>query len=164
MARGAHLEIAGRVSAASLAVTGSPGLEVLAARVRASGRAANGPPTRAPPSVSRMAIAPLVVVSTRPAGTLVAAPDRGHRPARRGIAKRGRTRLVVKPHPAETADVYGEAVGGAGPSDQPRPARARPGRARWRRATSVVTVNSTVAIDAMALGIPAARGRRCPTT
>ena len=60
--------------------------------------------------------------------------------------------LVIKPHPAETAEVYASAVAGAAnvrvldPSAPLAPLLAS--------AQAIVTVNSTVAIDALALGIP----------
>ena len=61
--------------------------------------------------------------------------------------------LAIKPHPAETPDVYGPATTGV-PNIRVLPAGALLppllGAAR-----GVVTVNSTVAIDALALGVPA---------
>jgi hypothetical protein len=67
--------------------------------------------------------------------------------------RRGRTRLVVKPHPAETDAVYGDVVAAS-----PVAGLAAPGldlATLVAASDLVVTVNSTVAIDAMALGIPA---------
>jgi hypothetical protein len=61
--------------------------------------------------------------------------------------------LVVKPHPAETAGVYGQATDGVS-NISVAPADAD--LARLLTATDgLVTMNSTVAIDALALGIPA---------
>src|SRR5689334_6049500 len=60
--------------------------------------------------------------------------------------------LVIKPHPAETADVYAAAAAGA---SNVRVADADASLPLFLAAArAVVTVNSTVAIDAMALGVP----------
>ena len=61
-------------------------------------------------------------------------------------------RLVIKPHPAETADPYVRATAGA-----PRVTIAPPAldlASLVASARLLVTVNSTVAIDAMTLGVP----------
>jgi hypothetical protein len=60
--------------------------------------------------------------------------------------------LAIKPHPAETPDVYATAVAGLSnarvlPSGAPLPPLLAAARA-------LVTVNSTVAIDALSLGLP----------
>ena len=147
-----HLEIAGAFPRSALAVTGSPGLDRLAARVRAIGtperkaaRAALGlaDGDRAALVVSKRAQLgrwlPLLVDA-------IAAID-----AQPGSA--GRARLVVKPHPAETADLYAAALATM-PAVQIAPA-ALDLATLLAACDLVVTVNSTVAIDAMALGIPA---------
>src|SRR6185503_10428639 len=60
--------------------------------------------------------------------------------------------LVIKPHPAETPEVYATAIAGA-PNVQL--ARSGAGLAELLAAASaIVTVNSTVAIDALAFGVP----------
>ena len=83
-------------------------------------------------------------------GELVAAVDRGNASAPTGT---GRTLLLVKPHPAETDALYRDALGHSAGS---RLAPAALDLATLLVACDlVVTVNSTVAIDAMALGIPA---------
>ncbi|MEO5821343.1 MAG: hypothetical protein ABIT71_12640 [Vicinamibacteraceae bacterium] len=145
-----HLEIAGAFPRAALAVTGSPGLERLAARVRAIGAAER--------STARVALgladgdrAAVVVAKHVQLGRwlplLVAANDQV------AAAGAGRTRLIVKPHPAETPDLYAAAIDG---SDTARLAPPSLDLATLLVACDlVVTVNSTVAIDAMALGIPA---------
>jgi hypothetical protein len=62
-------------------------------------------------------------------------------------------RLVIKVHPAETADVYADAVRGA---RQTSIAAASVDLARLLSAADViVTMNSTVAIDGLVLGLPA---------
>jgi hypothetical protein len=60
--------------------------------------------------------------------------------------------LAIKPHPAETPDVYATVTAGLGNvrvlgSEAPLPALLAAARA-------IVTVNSTVAIDALTLGVP----------
>jgi len=62
-------------------------------------------------------------------------------------------RLIIKPHPAETPDVYAPVVSGivnismaATTTDLARLLAA---------ADAIITMNSTVAIDGLALGVPA---------
>jgi hypothetical protein len=149
-----HLEAAGRFPTEALAVTGSPGLDRLAARVRGLG------PAGREAARTTLGLAPgdraAVVVAKRAQlgrwlSQLVAAIGRLDVSGRR--AGRGRTRLVVKPHPAETDDAYLATLGGA------EAAALAPAQldlaALIAGGDLVVTVNSTVAIDAMALGIPA---------
>ena len=60
--------------------------------------------------------------------------------------------LAIKPHPAETPDVYAAV---AGVAERPR-ARGIGGAARCSPPRRVlVTVNSTVAVDALSVGVPA---------
>jgi hypothetical protein len=59
---------------------------------------------------------------------------------------------VVKPHPAETADVYARVVGDTPNVRVVEPSTPLP--LLLAAARGVVTVNSTVAIDAMAIGVP----------
>ncbi len=146
-----HLEVAGAFPRSALAITGSPGLDVLAARVRVI-----GPAERA---AARTALgltdgdrAAVVVSKRAQLGRwlpLLAAAI-GDLDASTG--RPGRTRLVVKPHPAETADVYADA---AGATSAVRLAPELELPTLLAACDLVVTVNSTVAIDAMALGIPA---------
>jgi hypothetical protein len=162
-----HLELAGAFPRTSLAVTGSPGLERLAARVRAIGpdertaaRTALGLSNddRAAVVVSKHAQLgrwlPLLVAAIGEidaaaggAGLPRRSPDDSH------SAKARRTRLIVKPHPAETPDLYAAAIA-ASPAAALAPASLDLG-ALLAATDLVVTVNSTVAIDAMALGRPA---------
>ena len=61
--------------------------------------------------------------------------------------------LIIKPHPAETADVYAPAVAGVA-NIMIAPARADLARL-LAAADAIVTMNSTVAIDGLVLGVPA---------
>lgn len=62
-------------------------------------------------------------------------------------------RMVIKPHPAETAEVYAAAAGGV-PNISIAPAQADLARLLVA-ADAIVTMNSTVAIDGLVLGVPA---------
>jgi len=147
-----HLEIAGAFPRSSLAVTGSPGLDVLAARLRATGSAARASARQRLGLVEGDRAA--VVVSKRAQLgrwlPLLAAAIANLDAAAGGA---GRTRLVVKPHPAETAEVYADTAGTAPAVQLAPPALDLP--TLLAACNLVITVNSTVAIDAMALGIPA---------
>jgi CDP-glycerol glycerophosphotransferase (TagB/SpsB family) len=70
----------------------------------------------------------------------------------RAVATMDDLQLVVKPHPAETADVYTSVVGAAPNVRVVEPSAPLP--ALLAAARAIVTVNSTVAIDAMAIGVP----------
>jgi glycosyltransferase involved in cell wall biosynthesis len=59
---------------------------------------------------------------------------------------------VIKPHPAETPDVYASAVAGVANIHVAPAGAALPPLLAAARA--IVTVNSTLAIDALALGVP----------
>jgi Capsule polysaccharide biosynthesis protein len=60
--------------------------------------------------------------------------------------------LAIKPHPAETPDVYARAVGHADNVRVLSTAASLP--ALLAAARAIVTVNSTVALDALSLGVP----------
>ncbi len=148
-----HLEIAGAFARSALAVTGSPGLDRLAARLasvdvagRARARESLGlrEDDRAALLVSKRAqLGRWLPLLASAIDTLDAAssPATGH------------SRLIVRPHPAETDAVYADAVGGSATTRLAPPALDLP--LLLAACDLVVTVNSTVAIDAMALGIPA---------
>jgi len=146
-----HLERAGHFPSTSLMVTGSPGLDRLAERMKAIGpetRAA----ARATLGLTDADRAAVVVAKRAQLGrwlpllvTAIAAID--------DRATSGRTRLVIKPHPAETADVYGDAIASSQSTSLAPPALDL--STLLAAGDLLVTVNSTVAIDAMALGIPA---------
>lgn len=149
-----HLEAAGQFPSKALAVTGSPGLDRLAARLRATG-AGDRASARQALGLADGDRAAVVISKRGQLGRwldlLVEAIARldAAGPGR----NRGRTRLVVKPHPAETDELYLGTLGGAeatalAPSSLDLAGLLAGG-------DLVVTVNSTVAIDAMAMGIPA---------
>jgi hypothetical protein len=139
----AHLERAGRFPKASLRVTGSPALDRLSAALAAVAAADRDAARRAIGAGQHVAL----VVSkygqiARELPALIAETE-----ATPGLV------LVIKPHPAETAAPYETAARGA---SRVRIAPAELDLARLLSvARVVVTVHSTVAIDAMVLGIPA---------
>jgi hypothetical protein len=146
-----HLERAGHFPPASLLVTGSPGLDRLAERMKAIGPEARAA-ARVTLGLTGADRAALVVAKRAQLGRwlplLVAAVQ-----AIDGRGARGRTRLVIRPHPAETADVYGDAIASTQSTSLAPPALDL--ATLLVAADLLVTVNSTVAIDAMALGLPA---------
>jgi hypothetical protein len=138
-----HLTGNGRFEGGSVAVTGSPRLDALASDVARV----------TPDEIERARTAagagtgPLVLVATKHReargvlGTLLdaAAPLRD-------------VRLAIKAHPAETPEVYANLVAGRRnvavlPASVPLAPLLRASRA-------VITVNSTVAIDAAVIGVP----------
>jgi hypothetical protein len=139
-----HLARAGRFEPSSLAVTGSARLDGLAASARAlSG--ADLATTR--DSVTGSADGRFVVLVTK------FRQVRHVLPALVEATREAGVRLAIKTHPAETPDVYAPAVTGADhvvviPS-------ADPLAPLLRASAAVVTVNSTVALDAAVLDLPA---------
>jgi len=140
----AHLRQAGRFPEAALAVTGSASQDALAAAVRALG----------PDDIAKARHESGADGSR--AFLLFAAKEREARGALPALVEAVRgmpdVQLAIKPHPAETPDVYRDATAGAAnirvlPGGTPLPPLL--GAAR-----GVVTVNSTVAVDALALGVP----------
>ncbi|CAN5490053.1 hypothetical protein BH23ACI1_BH23ACI1_13970 [soil metagenome] len=140
-----HLRRAGGFPAGSLIVTGSPRLDALVSATR------------------RLSPADIATVragaGARPtqAFVLVVTKEREARGALPGLvaaaAARPEIHLAIKTHPAETPDVYAGFAGGqANVGVLPREAPLAPLLAASR---AVVTVNSTVALDAAVLGIPA---------
>jgi hypothetical protein len=138
-----HLTAAGAFPPSALAVTGSPRRDELIAAVRALG----------PDEAAR---------ARRDAGAgeralvLFAAKEREARPFIPALIEAVRDmpdlQLVVKPHPAETAEVYASAAARAPNVAVVEPAAPLPPLLAAARA--IVTVNSTVAIDALPLGVP----------
>lgn len=139
-----HLETRGGFPAGALAVTGSPRLDDLDGAARrlspddiaaAKAAAGAGEGTRLVLLVTKYREATGVL------GGLIAAvrdmPD---------------VQLAIKTHPAETPDVYAAAAAGAA-NVRILPAQA-PLAPLLRASRAVVTVNSTVAIDAAVLGVP----------
>jgi Capsule polysaccharide biosynthesis protein len=143
----AHLEAAGHFPPSTLAVTGSPRLDELAARVRAvrperdriRGEFGAGPDDRVVLVASKFSD----VRAELPALLEAASTLPG-------------VRLIVKPHPADAADDYRRAAGAAARLHVTTP-DADLGRL-LAAADALVTINSTVALDAMVLGIPALVG------
>jgi len=141
----AHLRSAGHFPATALAVTGSPRLDDLIAAVHTIGD----------PDIARVRQS-VGAVEGR-ALVLFAAKEREARGVLptliRAIERMHDVQLVVKPHPAETADVYASAVRDAANVRVVEPAAAL--SLLLAAARAIVTVNSTVAIDGMAIGVPA---------
>jgi hypothetical protein len=139
-----HLAAAGHFPRQALAVTGSVRLDELAARARMltpvdldRARAEAG----AAPSQQLLVLATKYKEASGVLPDLIAAvrdlPD---------------VQLAIKPHPAETAAVYETLVAGV-PNVRVLPASA-PLAPLLSAAGAIVTVNSTVAIDALVLGVP----------
>ena len=139
-----QLRCGGRFTADTLVVSGSARLDELRTAVSSLDRAAIDR-TRAD-----------VGAADRPL-VLFAAKEREARRALPALLAAVRAmpevQLVVKPHPAETPGVYAAAVSGV-PNIHVVPANA-PLPPLIAAAAAVVTVNSTVAIDALSFGVPA---------
>jgi len=140
----AHLTTAGHFPAAAIAVTGSAARDALAAAVHALGpddiarvrRDAGADGSRA-----------LVVFAAKEREARGALPALVH-----AVRDMSDVQLVIKPHPAETPEVYVDAIAGVSNIkvlDAGTPLPSLLGAAR-----ALVTVNSTVAIDALPLGVP----------
>jgi hypothetical protein len=140
-----HLETAGRFPADALAVTGSPRLDALAATAAALGP---GDRARVEHLTGMQPGDALVVVVTKfrearevlPAFLAAAAAFPG-------------VRVAIKTHPAETAEAYAEMT--AGLTGVRTLAAAEPLAPLLMASRLIVTVNSTVALDAAVLGVPA---------
>jgi hypothetical protein len=138
-----QLTTRGRFPPDRLAVTGSARLDELSASVRAL----------SPADGERIRQA-MGAGDSRPL-VLFAAKEREARPflpalveAMRGMPD---VQLVIKPHPAETPEVYAGAVAGV---SNIRVAAGEALPALLAAASAIVTVNSTVAIDALSFGLP----------
>ena len=140
-----QLTSVGRFPEGTLAVTGSPRLDELRAAVRSLDAAAIA---RVRDDSGASGDRTLV---------LFAAKEREARRALPALVAAVRSmpdvQLAIKPHPAETPDVYGAVAAGVRnirvlAADAPLPALIA-------AAGAVVTVNSTVAIDALSFGVPA---------
>jgi Capsule polysaccharide biosynthesis protein len=139
-----YLIAAGCFPPATLAVTGSARLDELTAAVRGLASADVERVRRAHGAAASQAL------------VLFAAKEREARPYLPALvdAVRGMpaVRLVIKPHPAETPAVYAAAVAGV---ENVQIAAARAALPELLAAArAIVTVNSTVAVDALALGLP----------
>jgi hypothetical protein len=137
-----HLRTRGRFPETSLAVTGSPRLDALVATVRQL------PPTIADDVRGRLGISGDIV--------LVTTKEREARPHLPGLIAAASQipgiTLLIKSHPAESADVYESAVKDRAVKVV---ASGEPLAPLLASARAVVTVNSTVALDAAAIGVPA---------
>ena len=140
-----HLLQAGRCPRESLAVTGSARFDELKAAVAATDQE----------TIARTRDASGADASR--ALVLFASKEREARAALPALVDAVRAmpdvQLAIKPHPAETPEVY-SAIGGAAPNIRVLPLDV-PLASLLATARAVVTVNSTVAIDARAMGIPA---------
>jgi hypothetical protein len=141
-----HLSEAGHLPATRVRVTGSPRLDELVARVGAfdaDSRAATRRELGVADPDGRLVV--LAAKRSELGRTLDALVD--------AVAARPRVRLAIKPHPAETRDVYAEVAGRAG-NVVIAPADADLARL-LAASDGLVTRNSTVAIDALAIDVPA---------
>jgi hypothetical protein len=141
---GEHLMARGRFPREALAVTGSPRLDALVATARA---ADDGALDRARSEADAGSEALVLVVTKfkEAKAVLPALLD--------AAASLANVHVAIKTHPAETPDVYRDAASGR-PHVTVLPASA-PLAALIRVSRVVVTVNSTVALDAAVLGVPA---------
>jgi hypothetical protein len=140
-----HLEAEGRFPAHALSVTGSAGLDELSARLtrfRLNDRQAIRAEFGLPADVKVAVLAAKFSEVRDELPALFAA-----------VSSRPSARLIVKTHPAETAAPYADlAAGHSGVAVAP----VETDLARLLAiADGVVTMNSTVAIDGVVLGVPA---------
>jgi hypothetical protein len=140
-----HLEQSGRFPAASLVVTGSSRLDQIVSQARHltdSDRAAIRTMLGAAPATAIVVVVAKFTQIANAFSALVAA-----------VVQLPDVVMVVKPHPAEGAEPYIRVIGGTSnvriaPPDIPLGALTAV-------ASIVVTANSTAAIEAMPLGVPA---------
>jgi len=140
-----HLVERGRLPRESVQVTGSPRLDALADAI-ASCTTDEIARTRHALGVGPLDALVLVATKEKEARAVLG-PFLARAAAVHGAV------LVIRPHPAETAEQYAEVVG-QHPGVRIAAART-PLSTLLASARAVVTVNSTVALDAGALGIPA---------
>jgi hypothetical protein len=141
----AHLERHGRFPRRTLAVAGSPRLDELVRQASALDVEALG---RALQEAGGSNERPLLLLVTK---------EREARPVLSAliaaVSEMRDVQLAIKPHPAETPAVYARHAAGK-PNVRVLPASA-PLAPLLRASRAVVTVNSTVALDAAVLGVPA---------
>ncbi len=140
----AHLTQAGHFPASAIAITGSPRLDELINAVRRIGADEIDRTERDAGAGDGRA---LVLCAAKEREARHVLPD-----LVAAISARDDVQLVIKPHPAETSAVYDGAVAGARHVTVTDPSATLP--QLLAAARGIVTVNSTVAIDAMALGVP----------
>ena len=139
-----HLREAGRFPADRIEVTGSPRLDAMAAEMRRL-TAQDREQTLAAAGAGGGPMLVLVTKYAEARGILPALLE-----AVRGLPE---VQLAIKAHPGETPDPYRAAAAGI-PNVRVLPGTA-PLAPLLAACRAVVTVNSTVALDAVALGIPA---------
>jgi hypothetical protein len=140
-----HLQEAGGFPPGSIEVTGSPRLDAL---VEGAERLMPGEVDAVRRSAGCRADQALALVVTKYKEARHVLPD-----LVAAAGTRADTHLVIKAHPAETPDVYaGLAAGHRHVTVLPAEAPLAP---LLRASRAVVTVNSTVALDAAVLGVPA---------
>jgi hypothetical protein len=140
-----HLERCGRFPPESLVVTGSPRLDALVRTVGELSSAEVAAALEAAGAGTSRVLVLFVAKYSQSKHVLGALAD--------AVARMPDVQLAIKAHPAETPDAYAPIARGRQnvhvlPSTAPLAALLRASRA-------VVTVNSTVALDAGVLGIPA---------
>ena len=140
-----HLVVCGHFPREALAVTGSPRLDVVADSFRRL--------TDTEVEAARLASGAdqsqqLVLLVTKYSEARDVLPA-----LLKAVASMPKAHLAIKTHPAETPDPYETAAAGQA-NVRVLPAAA-PLAPLLRGADAVVTVNSTLALDAMALGVPA---------
>jgi hypothetical protein len=141
----ADLEARGHLPAASIDVTGSPTLDALAERVRAQTTSERADLRR---TLGVPADGALVVLAAKFSEIKDELPS-----IFAAVAARPSLRLVVKTHPAETPDGYRRLADGIANVSV---TGADADLARLLAASdAIVTMNSTVAIDGLVLGVPA---------
>jgi hypothetical protein len=141
-----HLQTAGAFPAARLAVTGSPRLDDLLARISALSDADRAAMRRRAGAVREdQKLAVLTAKFTEVRDVLPALVE--------SIRRTPNIQLAIKAHPAEVGSVYAPYISGV-PNTSILEADADLARL-LAVADAVVTRNSTVAIDALVLGLPA---------
>ena len=140
-----QLQRAGAFPAASLVVTGSPRLDRLVASARALGEADRRALRAALGAEGATAIVTVAAKHTQLGAAFPALVD--------AVASRANVLLIVKPHPAEGPEPYTRDAGGAA-NVRIAPTSADLG-ALTALSSVLVTVNSTAAIEAIVLDVPA---------
>ena len=140
-----HLERCGRFPPESLLVTGSPRLDALVRTVGGLSTAAVTSALEATGAGTARSLILFVAKYSQSKHVLGALAD--------AVARMPDVQLAIKAHPAETTDVYAPVARGR-QNIRVLPAAAALGPL-LRASRVVVTVNSTVALDAGVLGVPA---------
>jgi hypothetical protein len=144
-----HLVQEGRFPAGALQVTGSPRLDALADQVRRLGDAEiETALAKIGPPFNRTAVTAIVLVATKYREAQHALPSLVDAAATlRGV------HLLIKTHPAETPEMYSHLASGR--THVTVLDASTPVAALLRASRALVTVNSTMALDAAVLNVPA---------